>query len=337
MLENTGVQVAILIASLAGLASSSHFAIKSVEDIIELTGLRDVSAGFIILAVLTSTPEIVVAIISITQGTPAVSVGDILGSNIFNLGAVMGLLGMLGYLKFCCTDLLMELADLLSITVLIPLLLLVNQFTTFKIPSQVIGLILLVAFVVNMYLISRKKTATYREICTTEECRLKEETKSNPKQDLEKKKITKGKKITVITTLIASFIIIVLSAQLTVYSASNIAIAFGVPAILVGAKLVAIGTSLPELTLDYAAVRRGRVQLAIGGIIGSNLTNLTLILGLVLLFSPFQVDISIFIEILPFLLITSIAFWRFVMKGGISKIEGFFLLLSYIVFQILVV
>jgi len=67
---------------------------------------------------------------------------------------------------------------------------------------------------------------------------------------------------------------------LTIYAASNIAIAFGVPAILVGAKVVAIGTSLPELTLDFTAVRRGRVQLAIGDIIGSNLTNLIYLLKL---------------------------------------------------------
>ena len=97
MLEDTGIQVLILFVSIIGLASSSHFAIKSVEDIIELTGLRDVSAGFIILAVLTSTPEIVVAIIAVTQGNSSISIGDILGSNIFNIGVVLGLLGVFGF------------------------------------------------------------------------------------------------------------------------------------------------------------------------------------------------------------------------------------------------
>lgn len=337
MLENTGVQVVILIASLAGLASSSHFAIKSVEDIIEITGLRDVSAGFIILSVLTSAPEIIVAIFAVLQGNSAVSVGDILGSNIFNIGAVLGLLGMFGYLRLCCSDLILELGDMLSITSLIPLFFVVNLFTVYMVPSQVMGFILLVVFVVNIYLISKKKTPTSRVICDEgKEC-VVVKVKSTPEEDCEKKKIDSVKKITSIVTLFASFTVVVLSAQLTVYSASNIAIAFGIPAIIVGAKLVAIGTSLPELTLDIEAVRRGRVQLAIGGIIGSNLTNLTLVLGLVLLGSPFQADTSIFIEILPFLLITTIFFWRFVSKGGISKIEGVFLLLSYLAFQVLVI
>ena len=337
MLEDIGIQVLILIVSIIGLASSSHFAIKSVEAIIELTGLRDVSAGFIILAVLTSTPEIVVAIIAVTQGNSSISIGDILGSNIFNIGAILGLLGMFGYLKLCCNDLIMELADTLSIIVLIPLILIVNQYTLYKIPNQLIGLILLSAFFINVYLITKKKLPDSKQVCATEDnCEIKKEDKLTLNQGFEKKTATKTPKIIIIGTLLASFALIVLFAQLTVSSASNIAIAFGVPAILVGAKLVAIGTSLPELTLDIAAVRRGRVQLAIGDIIGSNLTNLTLVLGIILLFSPFQVDMNIFIEIIPFLLITSILFWRFVMLGGISRIEGAILMLSYIVFLILV-
>jgi len=336
MLGGTEFQVLILFASLIGLASSSHFAIKSVEDIIELTRLSDVSAGFILLSVLTSAPEILVAFFAIAEGNSAVSVGDVLGSNIFNIAFVLGLLGLFGYLKLCCNDLILELADMLSVIALIPLLLLINQFTSYVIPSQIIGIILLLAFVVNTILISKKKTPTIKLVCEKDKCEIKE-VKPISEEINDDNKISNFKKIKVIITLLASFTIVVISAQFTVSSASNIAIAFGIPAILVGAKLVAIGTSLPELTLDIAAVRRGRVQLAIGGIIGSNLTNLTLVLGLVLIGSPFQVDMTVFLEILPFLLITSILFWRFVMRGGISRVEGGILLISYIAFLVLVV
>ncbi|UCD26649.1 MAG: sodium:calcium antiporter, partial [Candidatus Bathyarchaeota archaeon] len=74
--------------------------------------------------------------------------------------------------------------------------------------------------------------------------------------------------------------------------------------------------------MSARAVRRGRVQLAIGDIIGSNLTSLTLVLGLVLLTSPFKVDMTIFTEVLPFLLITTVIFWRFILRGGVSKVGG---------------
>lgn len=318
MIEATAIQLLILIASLVGLASASHFAIKSVEKLVEITGLSEASAGFIILAVLTSTPEIIVAVFSVIQGNAAVSIGDILGSNVFNIGAVLGILGILGYIKVCCTDLLVELTDMLSIIVLIPLLLVISQYHIFEIPSQIIGAILLAGFLISTYLIAKKRTPPV-----------------NPNDDV--KPISRGKKGIVIATLLLSFTVVVISAQLTVNSASNIATALGVPSILIGAKIVAIGTSLPELTLDLTAVRRGRVQLAIGGIIGSNLTNLTLVLGLVLLTSPFKVDLTVFIEILPFLLITTVIFWRFIMRGGVSKAGGVFLILTYVLFQVLVI
>ena len=114
----------------------------------------------------------------------------------------------------------------------------------------------------------------------------------------------------------------------------NIAIFLGVPPILIGAKIVAIGTSLPELTLDFMAVRRGRVQLAMGDIIGSNVTNLTLVLGLVLVASPFAVDMTVFFEIMPFLLITTIVFLRFLTRGGVSQKAGIVLIMTYILFQV---
>ncbi len=126
------------------------------------------------------------------------------------------------------------------------------------------------------------------------------------------------------------------SARLVVSSGLNIAVSLGVPPILVGAKVVAIGTSLPELTLDLTAVKRGRVHLAIGDIIGSNLTNLTLVLGLVLVSSPFAVNMAIFTEILPFLLITTIVFWRFLTKGGVSQVGGIVLIMVYILFQAII-
>ncbi len=317
MLEDPLVQLLILAASLVGIASASHFAIKSVEKLIEITGLSEASAGFIILAVLTSTPEITVAVFSVAQGTPAISIGDILGSNVFNIGAVLGVLGVLGYLKTCCTDLLVELTDMLFITVLIPVLLVINQYHVFDIPPPLVGVILLAVFLTNTFLMARKRTP--------------------PVKVNNNATISNGRRGVVIATLLLSFAVVVVTARLTVYSASNIAVALGAPPILIGAKIVAIGTSLPELTLDLTAVRRGRVQLAMGDIIGSNLTNITLVLALVLLTSPFAVNMTIFTEILPFLIITTVVFWRFIMRGGVSKVGGVILILTYVLFQAIII
>ena len=307
------VQLLVFAVSLVVLASASHFTIRSIEKLIEFTGLSEASAGFVILAVMTSTPEIIVALFSVLQGEPGISIGDILGSNVFNLGAVLGILGMLGYLKTCCTNLLLELTDILFITSLIPLLLVMSHYHIFSIASPIVGAILLGTFLINTYLMAKKRTPT---VNTNKSATLSRESRKR-----------------IVTMLVLSFAGVIIASRLAVSSGINIAGFLGAPPILIGAKVVSIGTSLPELTLDFTAVRRGRVQLAIGDIIGSNLTNLTLVLGLVLIASPFAVDMTIFIEILPFLLITTIVFWRFLARGGVSQVGGIILIMIYILFQ----
>lgn len=311
------VSLFVLAMSLIVLASASHFTIKSIEKLIMLTGLSEASAGVVILAVMTSTPEIIVAIFSVLQGEPAISIGDILGSNVFNLGIVLGMLGMLGYLKMCCTDLLLDLTDILFVTSLIPLLLVTSYYHIFDVSSPIIGAILLGTFLISVYFRIKKRTPI---INTNNSVPISE----------------KGKK-KAIAMLILSFAGVIIASRLVVSSGIDIASLLGVPPILIGAKVVALGTSLPELSLDLTAVRRGHVQLAIGDIIGSNLTNLTLVLGLVLLTSPFSVDMSVFTEILPFLLITTIIFWRFLARGGVSRVGGLALVMTYIMFYAIIV
>ena len=309
MIESLLLQALIFAISLVFLAFASHYTIKAVEKLIELTGLSEISVGFVILAVLTSIPELTVALFSVLQGEPGISIGDILGSNVFNIGAVVGILGLFGFLKTCCTDLLLDLTDILFVTSLIPLLLVI-----FNIASPLVGILLLATFVTNIYLMVKKRTP----VVTT--------------NGIEPHR--RFSKLKVVGLLILGLASIIIAARLVVSSGIEIALFFGAPPILLGAKVVAIGTSLPELTTDFAAVRRGHVHLAIGGIIGSNLTNLTLVLGLVLLTSPFAVDITIFTEILPFLLITTVIFWRFLIRGGgISKAGGIILIISYVLFQ----
>ena len=290
---------------------SSHYTINAIEKLIALTGLSDMSAGFILLATLTSVPEIIVALFSVLQGEPGISVGDILGSNVFNVGAVLGILAMFGYLKTCCTDLLLDLTDILFLTSLIPLLLVI-----FNVSRPIVGALLLGTFVANTYFMVIKRTPTV-------------EVNGNSEM------VKKEGKTKVIGLLSVGLVGIIVSARLVVSSGVNLATILGAPPILLGAKIIAIGTSLPEFTTTLAAVRRRRVHLAIGGIIGSNLTNLTLVLGLVLIASP-SVDITLLTEILPFLLITTVIFWRFLTRGGISKIGGTLLLVTYLLFQIVI-
>jgi len=305
------IPLLLLIGSLVVLAFSSHYTINAIEKLIALTGLSEISAGFILLATLTSVPELIVALFSVMQGEPGISIGDILGSNVFNIGAVLGILGIFGYLKTCCTDMLLDLTDILFISSAIPLLLVI-----FDVSSPVVGLLLLATFVANTYFMAKKRTPAV-------------EVNGNAVIKREESKVK------VLALLLVGLLGVIVSARLVVTSGLDLAVLLGAPPILLGAKIVAIGTSLPEFTTDLAAVRRHRVHLAIGGIIGSNLTNLTLVLGVVLIASP-SVEITLLPQILPFLLITTVIFWGFLTRGGISKFGGVILLATYLLFQIVI-
>jgi len=304
----------IFAASLAVLAKASHLTIASIEDLIELTGLSEASAGFIILSVMTSVPEMTVAVFSVLQGTPGISIGDILGSNMFNIGIVVGIMVMIAPLERVRSDFLTEMVDILFLSSAIPLLLVVPFFSAYlETVGHLIGAFLIGIFILSIYVMAKARRV--------------------PPVTLKKEGADRMNKRSVFMKVVGGTAIVVLAARFTVWSASNIAASLGVPPILIGAKIVAIGTSLPELALDVTAARRGRIRLAIGDAIGSNLSNMALILGFVLLTSPFAVDLTIFTEILPFLLIITLLLWRFLTKGGIPKWGGVVLIMVYVIFQ----
>lgn len=309
------IQAVTLTVSLLVLALAGHFTIRWVEDFIEFSGFSEASVGFAVLSVMTSTPEMTVAVFSVLQGAPGVSVGDIFGSNVANIGLVVGIMALIAPLEACCTDLLTEMVDVLFLSSLIPILLVV-----FGVLSPFVGVLLFGVFAYTIYLMVRGKSPASVD----------EETVADKGVTIERPKEKNRKAI--LAKMVGGIAIVVVAARFAVSSASDIATLLGVPPILIGAKIVAVGTSLPELVINISAVRRGRPRLALGNAVGSNLTNLTLILGVVLLTSPFTVDLTIFTETLPFLLISTLFLWRSLTKGGVSKLTGILLLMTYVVF-----
>ncbi|MFP3985389.1 MAG: sodium:calcium antiporter [Candidatus Bathyarchaeia archaeon] len=309
------VQLLILAASLVVLAWASHFTIEHVETLMEVTGLSEASAGFVVLAIVTTLPEITVASFAIYEGVPGISIGDILGSHLFNIGIVIGVLAVLGSLKTCCTDLLMELVDLLFLASIIPLLLVISRITeTFPVyGGQLVGLALLGVFVFSVYEMTKKRSPILA--------------------DLPRRLVGVKSKRGIVLWIVLGAFIVILTARLVVFSASEIVSSLGILPVLLGARVVAVGTSVPELAFGLTAVRKGRIHLALGDAIGANVATTTLVLGFVFLLSPFAVDITAFAEILLFVLATNIILWRYLTKGGISQAGGIVLIMIYVLFQ----
>ena len=315
-LADPSVSLVTLVVSMAVLAYISRHVIQSVEDLIEITGLSETSIGFVLLSVITSTPEILIAAFAISSNTPALSVGDLLGSNVFNIGIVVGILMLTtGFLKECPEG-LDEVADILLLSSVIPLILVI-----FKTPTPIIGCGLLAVFVFSVY----------RETKTQTSLSVSVNSNSGKNEGISKTMI-------LLKILVGTFIVLI-SARFTVSSALDVASTIGINPILIGALVVALGTSLPELSLSIMAVKKGRIRLATANAIGSNLTNVTLILGAVFLFSffsPFNINMTEFLEIISFVLITSLIIWHHMIRGGDCRLVGTVLILTYVAFQIFV-
>jgi cation:H+ antiporter len=130
----------------------------------------------------------------------------------------------------------------------------------------------------------------------------------------------------------------IISAQFVVSSASDIALGIGVSEALIGMTLVSFGTTLPELALDFTAIRKGQFSLAIGDILGSTVINLTLILGLSLAISPTNIQSSLYTIPLAFIIAAnSFLFYSLVKRGGIGNKEGLIFVLMYVLFIMLTV
>lgn len=158
------VVILILIGSLGLLIFSSQKTINLVEALMEVTRLNESAAGFIILAMMSSLSELIVAIFSIVDGEPSISIGDIFGSHIFNIAFIIGLLSVLGFCKKCHSIELGEINDVLFLASILPLLLLFSHFQAYNIAgSPVIGAILIIVYFSSLFFITKKREKEMHE------------------------------------------------------------------------------------------------------------------------------------------------------------------------------
>ncbi|TFG13924.1 MAG: hypothetical protein EU535_04315 [Promethearchaeota archaeon] len=321
------ISIITLIASLVGLILSSQFIINTIEKFMELTKKSETIIGFIILAAISSFAELTVAIFSIIEKVPGIAVGDIFGSHLFNICIVIGILSILGFFKNVHEKTLIEIVDVLVLASIIPILLLISEFRQIMANgSLIIGIILISIYFISMYSIGKSRVPIL-----TEEDKLNKDNKVSGNSIINNKA-----KIKLLLRVFLGGAIVVLSGRFTIYSALIIIEYFEIVPIAFGAKIISIGTSLPELVICYLAAKKGKVNLALADALGANLTTSTLILGIVLVFSPFTINLLIFTELILFIIITNIILWRFLMKGEIPPYIGIILILIYIVFQAVV-
>jgi cation:H+ antiporter len=328
------VDILIIAVSFVVLNFTSNIVINNAVKVSTVTRLGKTAVGFSIIAFSTSLPELTVALIAAVSGGAALSVGNVLGSNIVNIAVIVGIAAFLVYFQsrrrakrsneFAVKDCNIvpafaksELSSIyfgLFIASIIPIVLIFISAATW-----VVGLVLICIFIGYMYQLSKVRMPEENNGSVTAE---------------EKDKLKRYVAFTIVGALG-----VVISAYFLVESAVAIAQAVGLSQQVIGATIIAIGTSLPELTLDLKAILRGHSGLAFGDIIGSSFVNITLILGVTLFVpalvgTPIILRMDVFQNLVLFSIVTNLIFWYFLTRGQIGKREGAVFLLIYILFII---
>ncbi|MEM3874068.1 MAG: sodium:calcium antiporter [Candidatus Bathyarchaeia archaeon] len=307
----------ILLASLVVLDKASDWAITNSVKIADITGFGKTTIGFILVAFSTSLPELCVSIFAAIGGESiGVAIGNVLGSNIVNICLILGVCFLIVALK---SSEAVKLAPAMAkeevgtlyfglfVASVVPLTLLYIGFA-----SRVIGVILLAIFIFYVYQLSKVRKIR-------DEGSLGEERRKLP---------------TYTFFALLGVALVVASAYFIVDSATFIARSLKIPEVVIGATIVAFGTSLPELATSVDAVQKGHMDLALGNIVGSCFINITCILGVSLVGAKFAVDIAPFSNLVMFSLITNLLLWYFLSSERISWREGTILLIMYAIFLI---
>lgn len=303
VLEKFLLNLVLLAVSLGILVRSGMFAIDSLIKFSKITGIGEIAVGFLIVAVSTSAPEISVAVFSATTGNVGLTVGDVFGSNVANIGLISGIFLILSPLRRIEIKSTGNLMPILLLASIIPLLLLLLQEG-----GKFIGIALLAVFGFFVYY----------------------SIKSHIKSGQGTKEAGSAKKY--LFYYIIGITIVILSSRLIVESASTIAELSGVRESVIGATVIALGTSLPELIVDIAAIRKKHFELALGDIIGSCLTNITLVLGLALILSETVINFQILSTLIFFAIIAPVILFGLIRKGNLFRWQGLVLFAVYIAF-----
>ncbi len=299
----------VFMVSLFVLIKSSDYFTTSAEKIGLIFGVPSFIIGVTIVAVGTSMPELITSLIAVFKGSSEIVIGNVIGSNITNIFLVLGIAAVVDK-QIKITRRIIR-VDLPFLAVSSFLLAMTVWDRSFHLPDALLLLGGLVLFV--LYTI---KESIVRKIIT------------EPEKHIEKEKL----KMSIIVTLLVSCVFIYLGAKITIESVINLADILHVRKEIIALSAVALGTSLPELVVSITAVRKGKSEMAVGNILGSNIFNTFAVMGIPALFGALVIPQSILTFALPVLLIATLLFYLICQDNKVTRWEGWLLLLFYIFF-----
>lgn len=305
------VNILVLIFGLALLSYSSNYLIKTSVKLAYLLKLSTLFIGLIFVAFGTSLPEAAVSIVAVVKKYKDIALGTVVGSNIANIGLVLGISGLLRPLKVDVTLFKREIPIMLGSCALLYI------FCLNGVISRLEGGVFLLGFVL-FCIYSYKGSKFHKE---------DEDFKLDGFLDKTKSKLF------IIGLFSVSLLLLVLSANLMITTGVNLAKFFGVRPWIIAITIFAVGTSLPELAASITASLKKVSSISVGNVVGSNIFNVLLVLGLASMLRPIPIEQSTVRFELPLLIVFSIVVTLFMrLKNSLSRFQAAALFVFYLVF-----
>lgn len=309
-----------LLAILVGLAllvwSADRF-VEGASAIASNLGISTLIIGITIIGFGTSAPEILISVFSVLDDTPDLAIGNALGSNIANIGLILGVTALIIPLSFASKLLKREFPILLLATALMSWLIFDSRL------DFIDGLLLLGFLAISMVYLIHFSRSDLDDSITAE-----------LEQEIPHDMPTRN---ALLWTLIG-LLILVASSKLLVWGAVDIAKALGISELIIGLTIVALGTSLPELAAAIAGARKGEPELVMGNVIGSNLFNSLAVIGIPAVMTDFSIsseavsrDLTAMLALTVLLLLLS-----YLPKSSccaITRSKGLILLAGFVLYQ----
>jgi cation:H+ antiporter len=301
--------ISSILAGVAGIVllyTGGELLVRSSSILGKRMGFSDLLVGLTIVAFGTSAPELVSSIIAILKGSPGLVIGNVLGSNMANLGLILALTAIIRPFE---TEFRKNWKDFVFLVVSslgAGLMMMRGHITA---PE---GLMLVIIFILYMFYLIRNK-------------------RSLVESEIEIEGAPNGKVSWAIAGLILGMILLPLGADRLVYSALEVAFTFGVPEHVMGLTMVALGTSLPELVTSLIATFKRKGDISLGNIIGSNIFNILLVPGVCSLSGRLSYSASgIGIDVMAMLTVSFAVVFFAAVGLQMTRSQGAFLLLGYL-------
>lgn len=311
----------LLLVGFVLLIKGADYFVEGASKLAQLMRVSPLLIGLTIVAFGTSAPEATVSIIAALDGSSEVAIGNVVGSNIFNITFILGVTAIVFPLTVHSDTVRKEIP--FALLAALALLLLISDMQLQQAEINVItrteGLVLLLFFAVFLYYVFEMARNNRSQM---------EEIPDGPE------KISLGKNLAFTIGGLAG---VVFGGDLVVDNSTLIALSLGMSETLVGLTIVAVGTSLPELVTSVTAALKKQSEIALGNIVGSNIFNIFFVLGASATIYPLSVDSKIFLDMWLMVILTCLLLVFSRTQFKVSKLEGAILAIIYILYLVYII